>query len=261
MAKKTRPRANAPRDTQRQQAQGRLTKAQRKDQARLERQAILEQMARRKRNSKVAAGSLAVLGIALAIFLITRPGGSPTVPHPSASPPPYRALPGEITSTDTSTWTNNLTDLEQRLAILQLGTLNETVLHIHAHLDLYVNGQAVPVPADIGLPTNQSQPASPLHVHVGEPGVIHIESADPNAQYFLGQFFDVWGLRLNSTCLGGYCNNKGSTLTAYVNGTQRSGDPRDIPLTQHEEIVVAYGTKSQLPNPIPSSFDFSQYGL
>src|SRR5947209_2587460 len=144
----------------------------------------MEQMARRRRNGKIAAGAAVALGIVLAIVLVTRPSSSSVIPSTSVSTPPSvtGALPGMITSTDTSTWTNNTADLAQRLAILQLGTLSDTVLHIHAHLDLYVNGQPVSVPADIGLGTT-ADAQSPLHVHQNEPGVIHIESANANAQY------------------------------------------------------------------------------
>jgi hypothetical protein len=241
--------------------QGRVTKAERKDQARQERQAILQQMARRKRNGRILVGAAVVVAIGAGAILLTQSGSTTnsTTLSPS-TPPPVNVdtLPGLITNTDTTSWTANTAQLAGRLAILQLGTLSDTVLHIHAHLDLYVNGQPVTVPADIGLASNAS---SPLHVHEGEPGVIHIESANANAQYYLGNFFDVWGLKLTSTCVGGFCNGNGSTLTAYVNGKQWTGDPRNIPLAEHEEIVLAFGTKSQLPNPIPSSFNFGQYGL
>ena len=44
-----------------------------------------------------------------------------------------------------------------------------------------------------------------LHTHDAS-GIVHIESPDKR-DYTLGQFFDVWGVRLSSTCLGApYCN-------------------------------------------------------
>jgi hypothetical protein len=54
--------------------------------------------------------------------------------------------------------------------------------------------------------------------------------------------------------MGGYCDNGSQTLEAFVNGKPFNGDPRTIPLTQHEDIVLAFGTPSELPNPIPSSY-------
>ena len=144
--------------------------------------------------------------------------------------------------------------------------------HVHAHLDVFVNGRHVVVPAGIGInikdPGVQSGPnpdgstgyggirlcatpcISPLHTH-DNTGILHTESATavPNR---LGQFFTEWHVRLGRACVGGYC--RPSNIQFYVNGNRYKGDPRAIPLTNHKEIAIVIGTP---PKKIPKTGDFS----
>ena len=77
---------------------------------------------------------------------------------------------------------------------------------------------------------------SPLHTHLQTEGVLHVES--PTQERFsLGQFFAVWGVRLDATCLGGECAGDGKQLRAWVNGMPVAGDPTRIVLDEHQEIV------------------------
>src|SRR3954453_22876349 len=62
------------------------------------------------------------------------------------------------------------------------------------------------------------------------------------------------GARLTPTCIGGLCDSVENQLRAYVDGKPWSGDPRAIPLKQHEDIVLTYGTASEQPSPIPSNY-------
>ena len=153
-------------------------------------------------------------------------------------------------------WPRNIAGLRARLDALGLPALAQegTVLHIHQHLDLYVNGRRVTVPAGIGIDEVQGF-ISPLHTH-DETGVIHVESPDRRT-FTLGQFFGVWGLRLTPRCLGGYCATGSKSLRVFVNGKRYSGDPRALPLAAHEEILVAFGTRAQLPHPVPARFAFA----
>ena len=173
---------------------------------------------------------------------------------PSSPPLAPALLSGELVGP--APWPRNITGLRARLDELGLPALAQegTALHIHQHLDLFVDGSRVTVPAAIGIDENQGF-ISPLHTH-DESGVIHVESPDVRT-FTLGQFFAVWGLRLTPRCLGGYCAATSKTLRVYVDGKRFSGDPRVLPLAEHEEIVVAYGTRAQLPRPIPARFDFA----
>lgn len=150
----------------------------------------------------------------------------------------------------------------------------ETLIHhVHSHLDVFVNGAAVRVPAGIGINIHDpgvhtfpmadgttayggiqrcAQPCiSPLHTH-DDSGILHTESpsAVPNS---LGQFFIEWGVRLSRSCVGGYC--RPTSIKVFVDGRQFAGDPRTIQLTDHKEIAIVIGTA---PKTIPSTADFSQ---
>jgi hypothetical protein len=145
--------------------------------------------------------------------------------------------------------------------------------HVHAHLDVFVNGKAIPVPAGIGINIHDpavhhaqlpdgteayggiavpcKQPCiSPLHTH-DDTGILHTESArsQPNT---LGEFFTEWDVRLDSKCVDGYCLPATSVLV-YVDGDRYTGDPAAIKLTNHKEIAIVIGTP---PETVPTSFKF-----
>ncbi len=126
------------------------------------------------------------------------------------------------------------------------------MLHIHSHLDVFVDGRRVVVPAGIGIDP-YLRFFSPLHTH-DTSGVIHVES--PTVRTFtLGQFLGVWGVRFGDGCLGGYCAGNGSSLHVFADGRPVS-DPEQLPLAAHEEIVIAFGTPQQVPHPVPASYAF-----
>src|SRR5581483_5991449 len=89
--------------------------------------------------------------------------------------------------------------------------------HIHQHLDIFVNGKRVTVPALIGI--DDSSFITEMHTHDAS-GVLHVESAK-NRPYTLGQFFGEWSVRLSATCLGRYCGD----LHWWVDGKRQTGDP------------------------------------
>ncbi len=152
-------------------------------------------------------------------------------------------------------WLPEINNLKTRLQKIGLPALSQegTALHTHQHLDIFINGQQIAIPANTGIDDAKGF-ISPIHTHE-ETGIIHVES--PVAQkFYLGQFFDIWGLRLTSECVGGYCNNNDQVLKVFVNGTLFAGDPRLIELQAHQEIAVTYGTIKQLPFPAPNSYTF-----
>ena len=155
-------------------------------------------------------------------------------------------------------WPANGEGLRTRLAAVGLPALRRegTAFHIHAHLDVFVAGRRVIVPAGIGI-DSAGRFISPIHTHDAT-GVIHVES--PVVRKFtLGQFFGVWGVRLGGGCLGEYCSGSGSSLRVYADG-KPVGDPSRLVLAAHQEIVLAFGTLAQLPRPVPASYSF-QRGL
>lgn len=117
-----------------------------------------------------------------------------------------------------------------------------TAVHIHPALSVYVDGEPVEVPTDIGI-SYAEQAMAALHTH-DTAGTVHVESPVVR-DYTLGQFFDTWGVRLTKTCLGGYCADGGKQLQAFVDG-QAAADPRQIKLVDEQKIVVAYGTAAEI---------------
>ena len=97
------------------------------------------------------------------------------------------------------------------------------VEHIHAHLDVLVDGQAVPVPADIGIDVHR-RTISPLHTHDGS-GVLHIESP-VKRQFSLGEFFSEWQVSLSEDnsahCELAAAKSSVSSSTAH-SGTETRG--------------------------------------
>jgi hypothetical protein len=144
-------------------------------------------------------------------------------------------------------------------------------LHVHAHLDVFVNGDAVVVPAGIGIdiadpavkrftandgttgyggidPPCAKPCISPLHTHFDD-GVLHTE-AKKDQFNTLGEFFTEWNVRLDTRCVRGYCR-PAAAIAIYVDGTRVSGNPRAIQLEDKREIAIVIGTP---PADIPSSF-------
>ena len=146
--------------------------------------------------------------------------------------------------------------------------------HVHAHLDVFVNGKPIVVPAGIGINIDDpgvhkfndgpdgsasyggiegcDQPCiSPLHTH-DTSGIVHTESSTPEPNT-LGEFFTEWGVRLSRSCVEDFCNPK--PVAFYVDGKRYAQDPTAIELTDHKEIAVVIGVA---PPVIPDTADFSK---
>ena len=164
-------------------------------------------------------------------------------------------LPGALNTPPP--WPANTGELQQRLRAIGLEPLLEEgqVLHTHQHLDIFVEGEPVTVPGDLGIGDGF---ISDLHTHASyPPGIIHVES--PTQQRFsLGQFFAVWGVPLSATCIGSLCEDGDKQLKAWVDGKQVTADPTRIVIEDHQQIVLAYGTPAQEPDPVPASYDWPE---
>ena len=147
--------------------------------------------------------------------------------------------------------------------------------HVHAHLDVFLNGQPIEIPGAIGIdiedpavkkfdsdagPSYGGIPEegcedpciSPLHTHASD-GVLHTEapSERPNT---LGEFFTEWGVALDADCIGGYCEPEAG-IQVFVDGDVFEGDPAEIELVDQREIAIVIGSP---PDEIPWAFDFSE---
>lgn len=150
----------------------------------------------------------------------------------------------------------------------------QLVFHIHSYLEIYVDGKPVTVPPGAGIvaPAASGETALasnglktclyPLHVHDGEPNIIHIESPIQKT-YTLGNFFDIWGQPLSATQVLG--NKADSThklvfevFDASGKLTQVTSDPRAIGLAEHETIAILYNSPNVQAKPFTN---WTQYGL
>jgi hypothetical protein len=235
------------------------TKAERRDRARQERASLQRRMERRRRITRFAISGgvvLAALGVGVGILIATRsksPTNGPVYVADAPAIDPSR-LAGILTGP--APWPANSAQMGARLAPLGLQPLSAegTVVHIHQHIDIYIDGKKETIPALIGIVTKPQVLFSPIHTHDAT-GIIHVES--PVVRDFtLGEFFDVWGVQFTKSCIGGYCNTGDKTLRVYVDGQLATGDVTTLKLFSHEEIVVAYGTQAELPKTIPSSYTF-----
>jgi hypothetical protein len=222
----------------------------RKEEARRQREILRRRAARRRalrRSGFVAVVILAAVVVVGGLILAGGGGG----PEPVARP---EELPGIQTDKlpAAGTWPPELTQINERIDAMGLPALGAEVtnFHIHQKLDLFIEGEPVPVPNGIGI-LSATQLAE-IHTHSGD-GIIHVEGA-ASRHYTLGQVFDVWGVRFTGSCLGGYCEQGDESVRVFVNGEAVRGDPRRLELQDRQVIVVTYGTEEQLPDPIPSNF-------
>jgi hypothetical protein len=150
---------------------------------------------------------------------------------PAASPTPGRSVDGIV-----------------------CGTGEALTYHVHAHLAVFVHGapRSVPLGIGIGRPlqvaaTDAGRFAtggrcfSYLHTHASD-GIIHVE-APAASNFTLGQFFDVWGQRLDR----GHVGPATGQVTAFVGARRFSGDPRQIALTPRAEIQLDVGRPTVKP--------------
>ncbi len=196
-------------------------------------------------------------------------------PTPAGSASPAATTPGSVSPAPTAVVQWPAPPDPMGLTV-EAGLVPETKeyleFHVHAHLDVFIDGVPVLVPAGIGINVEDpdvrtfnepggisyggievcAQPCiSPLHAH-DESGVIHTESATLKANT-LGQFFVEWAVELSETCVGEFCS-PGKPIAFYVDGLLFEGDPNTIELTDRKQIAIVIGTP---PPVIPAVGDFS----
>ena len=263
------------------------SKAQRRaeGQARAAERRAAELRAKRMRVGVRVGGAIVVIGLVVVLVLVVTGGSNsvaPTVkdPHIASLAPipasvssswvqPPKETPGPETipipsGPKLATLLNAATG--QTVDGVQCNAGEKTVVHVHTHLTIFVDGKQRVIPYGIGIPGFQavSTPEGPfidtgscfywLHVHA-EDGIIHIESPSTTDTFTLGQFFDEWGIPLSTTQVGPATGKVTVFFTAP--GKQPmlyTGDPRDIPLGDHYQIQLVVGT------PIVAPFQVTNWG-
>jgi len=112
------------------------------------------------------------------------------------------------------------------------------IVHIHQYLALYARGTRITVPANIGIPRGAGCQYW-LHTHTSD-GLVHDEV--PIWHFFtLGQFFDIWHRKLTWYQAGPLHAQRGHRLKITVDGKSFKGNPRNIKLYNHTEIIIKSG--------------------
>jgi hypothetical protein len=128
-------------------------------------------------------------------------------------------------------------------------TTPDETFHIHTHLSIFMNGQALAIPANVGIiqtPTVDCHYYVHTHDHSGK---IHMEAPVPT-NFTLGNLFAIWGMPLTTSNVAGIT---GVPLTAvYITEnntvTPFTGDPTTIPMLSHRHIAIVLGTPiTQVP--------------
>jgi len=189
------------------------------------------------------------------------PAPAPT-PAPSPPPAPGSTVPPQAaTAVDlddnhqvgTTHWVDGDTaDGGQggTTAGLNCNVNTDETYHVHSHLSIFLNGEALAVPGHIGI-VKQSDGNDcfySLHTHDSS-GKLHVE-APAEGMFTLGQVFTIWGEPLSDTNVAGLT---GMPVVVYVtdNGTvtQVDSDWDKIELKSHREITIQVGTPiTEIPN-------------
>jgi hypothetical protein len=140
---------------------------------------------------------------------------------------------------------------------IRCDTMEFTKFHVHAHLDIIVDGKPFIVPSQIGIDPDE-RCLYWLHTH-DDSGIIHIESP-VEREFTIGNFIDIWGQTFNTTRLfdTNVFNDINGMLSIYVNGVKvpTGSDIRSIEINAHDEIALIFGTMEA--DKIPSRYEFQQ---
>jgi hypothetical protein len=127
---------------------------------------------------------------------------------------------------------------EEDVLNINLAEHKNLAMHIHPHLTLTFNGESLAIPAGIGI---SEKGMRVIHTHEPD-GNLHIEAPFPH-QFYLGDFFTIWGKRLTNECAFEYCSDEENVLRFYVNGEESALGP-DIPLYDLDKIEIVYGKRT-----------------
>jgi hypothetical protein len=203
---------------------------QRRREARLVQDEAARQGAQRKRLiGLVAAGVLVAASLAAIVVVVAVGGG------------------GESATSSEAPFGPHYDGLDERRQGAGVPTMSEAqtvgAAHFHPQIKVNVNGEQIEVPPNIGIsPENPPSEMAGLHTHDSS-GTIHNE-AGTSAK--LRQFFAVWGVPLSSNQLGPYRATKSKKVRMWVDG-KPSRDFGELQLKDGQQIVVAYGKRSDMP--------------
>jgi hypothetical protein len=182
--------------------------------------------------------ALVVIGLLASAFVAHDRAVSTTSAHGASSSPPWPA-PGDRRAKADAADLPNVFGLK----------LAE---HVHAHLSIAIDGKPVTVAGGIGLDEKHGF-ATALHTH-DTSGIVHVESP-VTRDFTLGQFFTEWGVRLDRSHVGAAGGDVAETVTVFVDGERRAGDPASIVLHDLDDIDLIVAPAGTVVRPAPA-FDW-----
>jgi hypothetical protein len=96
-------------------------------------------------------------------------------------------------------------------------------------ISITVDGAPVQIPAGIGVDRIRAEQAA-VHTHTTD-GLVYVEAKTTAERPTLGQFFTLWGVKYDATCLADACKS----LTISINGQPASWN---APLLPKSHIIV-----------------------
>jgi hypothetical protein len=229
-------------------------------QERMERERAAQQAADRKRRLQIGggAGLLAVIVAVVVVIIVSSGGGgggSSTASSGSTKSGGDTGTPAgaQVGLQDgPAPWKPEYSFLAQRLAAFNFPQQTDIGYHVHAQLNVYINGKQTTVPANLGIDP-QGRFISPIHTH-DTSGVVHMESTK-YYPFTLGEFINVWGVYFTNNQLGGYKVGNGNVLQLWINGKQIA-DPVNYKMKPHDVMILGYGKPGSFPH--KKTFAFGQ---
>ena len=196
------------------------------------RSAALAEEARRRRSARLAAvtAGLVVIGAAATGAAVMSDNDTEN------GPAQLRA---------TSAWAPRYDQMPSTMAHLNFPDVGDESYHAHALLSIFVRGEQVTVPPEIGI-DRAGGLISPIHTH-DDTGVVHLEADEPYP-FTLEQVFAIWGQSMSSSQLGPERTGAGEQVHVYVNGEPAAPDTQ---ISDRDNIVVAVGQPETFPTAPP----------
>lgn len=193
------------------------------------------QAAQAHRARMAVAGALAAVAAAVIALVMLQGRGD--------DEPAVEASGGLLTSPPP--WPAQARGLAERVEGLGFPPVGDESYHAHALLSVYVEGEQVPVPADLGYDVRGAH--SSLHTHTPD-GVIHMEADNPYP-YTLAHVMTTWGVAFDETTLGGNTASGDQRVHIYVNGEPATPD---VELEDGDNVVLAFGAAGSFPTEPPT---------
>jgi hypothetical protein len=120
-------------------------------------------------------------------------------------------------------------------------------IHWHPELSVYIKGEQQAIPVNIGIGMqyasdprfDSTMGMTNMHTHDGS-GTIHWEVMNgpvTKEDVRLGNFFEVWDKKFDSSCILENCNGSEGTVKMFVNGK---------PNTEYQNYLVKDGDKIEI---------------